>query len=196
MSRKTEYATEVADLRKLLTATQIENIQFKDIVKRVLLEGDNSRKLMYALNNPDLEKQGASPADYYMVNIFPYLINTEAQSNVKNTIMYDTLYSASPEWNSGMKFQYIRFLILCPPGDNEVDKLTGIPRHDLIAAVINDSFAGTNFFGFQCRLYSDKGGSTDSAFASRDMYFEVMAANNRVRDGYYQNNIVRTDYPQ
>lgn len=107
--------------------------------------------------------------------------------------MYDTVFNISPSWNSAYKFQYIRFLILAAPGDL-IDRYTGIPRHDLIGQVITDLFANTNKFGAQCRLIDDKGGSTDSAFASRDMYFEIYSPNNRVRDNAFQNNIVRKDF--
>lgn len=83
------------------------------------------------MNNEELEKKGATAADYFGVNIIPYIIDPKAQSNVRNTIMYDTIFDSSPSWNSAYKFQYIRFLVLASPGDL-IDRYTGIPRHDLI----------------------------------------------------------------
>ena len=109
--------------------------------------------------------------------------------------MYDTIHTTYAAYNpDAIKIQYLRFLILVPPAE-AIDTLTGIPRHDLIGSIIADMFAGTNIFGCQCRQIDDKGGSTDSMFVSRDMWFEIHAPNNRIRDGKFYQNIVRTDYP-
>ena len=192
MSRKDLYKEEISNLRKLVEATQSENVQYKDIIKRVLLD---SKELIYALNNTELEAKHATAADYYMVNILPYITDPEVQHNVKTTIMYDTIHTTYVAYNpNAIKVQYIRFLIIVDPAD-AIDLYTGIPRHDLISAIIAKLFAGTNVFGCECKQIDDKGGSTDSHYVSRDMWFEIHVPNNRVIDGTFMHNIVRNKYP-
>jgi len=109
--------------------------------------------------------------------------------------MYDTIHTTYAAYNpDAIKIQYLRFLILVPPAE-AIDTLTGIPRHDLIGAIISDMFAGTNIFGCQCQQLDDNGDSTDSLVMSRDIWVEIHAPNNRVRDGKFVQNIVRSDYP-
>ena len=191
--RKVFYKDEIEHLRQFTQITQHENINYKEKVKHVLL---NSKELLYALNNTDLEQQDATAADYYGVSILPYILDPATRHIDRSSIMYDTIHSTYAAYNpDAIKIQYIRFLILVPPAE-AIDTLTGIPRHDLIASIISDMFAGTNIFGCQCKQIDDKGGSTDSSLISRDLWFEIHAPNNRVRDGKFISNIVRTDYPK
>lgn len=190
--RKKYYEDEINHFRTLTTTTQIDNIEYKEKIKRVLL---NSKDLLYALNNTELEEKNATAADYYGVNILPYIIDPNTRHIDRSTIMYDTIHTTYAAYNpDAIKIQYIRFLIIVPPAE-AIDTLTGIPRHDLIGSVIADMFAGTNIFGCQCKQIDDKGGSTDSMFISRDMWFEIHAPNNRVRDGMFTQNTVRSKYP-
>lgn len=190
--RKIFYKDEIERLRQFTQVTQHENINYKEKIKHVLL---NSKELLYALNNTEFEEKNATAADYFGVNILPYILDPSTRHIDRSTIMYDTIHSTYAAYNpDAIKIQYLRFLILVPPAE-AIDTLTGIPRHDLIGSIIADMFAGTNIFGCQCRQIDDKGGSTDSMFVSRDMWFEIHAPNNRIRDGKFYQNIVRTDYP-
>ena len=49
-------------------------------------------------------------------------------------------------YNDAFKLQQIIFYILCEQKNN-IEKYTGIARHDLIAARIRDIFNWTNKFG-------------------------------------------------
>lgn len=156
--RKVFYKDEIERLRNLTQITQHENINYKEKIKHVLL---NSKELLYALNNTEFEGKDATAADYFGVNILPYIIDPNTRHIDRTTIMYDTIHSTYAAYNpDAIKIQYLRFLILVPPAE-AIDTLTGIPRHDLVGAIIADMFAGTNIFGCQCRQIDDKGGSTD-----------------------------------
>ena len=74
------------------------------------------------------------------------------------------------------------FYILCDE-KNGVDKLTGIARHDLLAALIIRDFNWSNLFGKQIHLISDIPSVTDNDYATRTLTFE----------GEFPNNIVKSD---
>lgn len=45
-----------------------------------------------------------------------------------------------------------------------MDKLTGIPRHDLIASIIRERFNWSNIFGMQTHLISSRESTTDNNY--------------------------------
>ena len=70
--RKEFYKDEIERLRSYTQITQHENINYKEKIKHVLL---NSKELLYALNNTEFEDNHATAADYYCVNILPYILD-------------------------------------------------------------------------------------------------------------------------
>jgi len=70
-----------------------------------------------------------------------------------------------------MKLLQITFYILCEEKGN-IEKATGIARHDLIGAVIMDIFNWSNLFGDQIYCVSDQPGVTDNDYAIRTIVFE------------------------
>ena len=64
------------------------------------------------------------------------------------------------------------FYILCEEKNN-IEKLSGIARHDLIAARIKHIFNWTNIFGTQCHIISDVPSVTDADYATRTITFEL-----------------------
>jgi hypothetical protein len=64
---------------------------------------------------------------------------------------------------------------------NNIEKKTGIARHDLIAALIIDIFNWSNLFGPQIHLKSDVPSVVDSDYACRTLVFEQLTDNNLVK---------------
>lgn len=82
-----------------------------------------------------------------------------------------------PRGNSTQKYQQIIFYILADP-KNIYDRETGIARHDLIAALIQDEFDWSNDFGFQVHLVSDRPYAVDSnKYVLRTLIFEQVTPN-------------------
>ena len=58
-----------------------------------------------------------------------------------------------------------------------MDKLTRIPRHDLIASIIRERFNWSNIFGMQTHLISSKESTTDINYLVRTLVFQVIDTN-------------------
>ena len=54
-----------------------------------------------------------------------------------------------------------------------MDKLTGLPRHDLIASIIREQFNWSNIFGLQTKLISSKEYMTDNNYVVRTLVFQI-----------------------
>jgi len=64
---------QIAELRQYKTNLDDDNIRFKEIIKRSLIEDP---LIIYLLNNKELEEDEADPSDYLGVNILPmYMIH-------------------------------------------------------------------------------------------------------------------------
>ena len=68
---------------------------------------------------------------------------------------------------------------------NNIEKKTGIARHDLIGALILDIFNWSNLFGEQIHCVSDVPGVTDNDYSTRTIIFEQRTDNNlaKTRNG-------------
>ena len=66
-----------------------------------------------------------------------------------------------------------------------IERDTGIARHDLLSAIIQDTFNFTYYLGYRMKLVSDVPSTVDSHFACRVLTFEQYTDNNLVktRDG-------------
>ena len=134
---------QVQTLLNLKSFVDSDDIRYKEIIKKSLIENDY---IIYLLNNKDLEEAEADPSDYLGVNILPYYLIHPTQFNVQNYICYETEVRELERYNSKMKIQRIIFYVLCEEKNN-IEKKTGIARHDLIAAILMDIFNWTNLFG-------------------------------------------------
>lgn len=154
-----------------------DNIRYKEIVKERLL---SCEELKYAINSPDLKDQ---PMDaYFGVHIKPYLVVPEVQHEVRTYIMYDTSFDDRPMRNDIMKYGELCFIVTCPVEDL-IDSYTGIARHDLIGAILQDSINWSHAFGTQMRLVSDKSAISDSSYATRTLIFQQTGLNGITRTG-------------
>ena len=153
------------------------DVRYKEIIKQELLNDD---VLIYLLNNSELENEEAENDEYFNVNIKPEYIIPETQTEVDNFVCYETEFDAVARYNPAIKVQKIIFYILCHEKNNVVRDI-GAERHDLIAALLIDKFNGSNIFGNQLKLVSDKPSTTDTHYATRTLIFEQETTNSLTR---------------
>lgn len=165
---------QVQTLLDLKNVPDADNIKYKEIIKKSLINND---LIIYLLNNKDLESIEADPSDYLGVNILPAYMIHPTQHNVQNYICYEVGYRELERYNSKMKLLQITFYILCEEKNN-IEKRTGIARHDLIGAIIMDIFNWSNLFGGQIHCVSDVPSVTDNDYATRTIIFEQTTDNN------------------
>lgn len=162
----------------LKNAVDSDDIKVKEQIKQVLL---NNRFIIHVLNNKELEDSDANPDDYFGVNILPYYLIAPTQTDTQNFICYEVSYAEVERNNSAMKKLQIVFYILCHQLDI-IDEDTGLARHDLLAALIQDQFNFTTYIGGgKIKLISDKPSTTDTNYAVRTMTFEQITDNNLVK---------------
>lgn len=168
-------------LRDLKNNVDSDNIRYKEIIKKSLIEND---LIIYLLNNKELESVGADPSDYLGINILPAYLIHPTQHNVQNFICYEVGFREVQRYNSKMKLLQVTFYVLCEEKNN-IEKRTGIARHDLLGALILDIFNWSNVFGGQIHCVSDVPSVTDNDYATRTIIFEQLTDNNlaKTRDG-------------
>lgn len=176
-------AEELAQLRRYRNAPDEDNVRYKQIITKKLLENN---KIIYLLHNKELEEQGASPDDYLGINILKYYLVAPTQHNVQNYICFETSFENVSRGNSVMKIQQIIFYILCHHKDIDVAELSS-PRHDIIAAEITNMFQGCNDFGTQLKLMSDKPSVVDNDYATRTLVFGQITTNSITLDNRQMN---------
>ena len=165
---------QIQELLRLKTLVDSDDIRYKEIIKKTLIENE---LLIYLLNNKDLQDAEADPSDYLGINILPYYIIDPTQHNVQNFICYETETRELERYNSKMKMQRIIFYVLCEEKNN-IEKKTGIARHDLIAALLIDMFNWTNLFTNNIHIVSDIPSVVDNDYACRTLIFETTTDNN------------------
>lgn len=154
-----------------------DTVRFKEIIKQILLEDDT---LMYLLHNKELEEVEAENDEYFGDNIRSSFIIPETQTEVKHFLCFECSFDAVSGYNPAIKYEEIIFYILCNDKDLIVDEI-GAARHDLIAALLIDKFNGSNKFGLQLKLLSDKPSVTDNHYATRTLVFEQLSTNSMTR---------------
>lgn len=184
-------------LRAYKTVPDNDTIRFKEKIERQLM---NCPELLYALNEKKLEselfdKNGNinwewnEEENYYEplgewdryfgdnANIRPYIFIPDTQTDVKHYICYQVGFTEVPKYNNTVeKYGQITFTVFVH-GNDRADKLTGIPRHDLIAAIIQEQINWTNIFGTKCHVVSDKENTIDNNYLVRTFVFEATLPN-------------------
>ena len=153
-----------------------DDIIIKERIKKVLLD---NKYIIHVLDNKELEKVDAEADDYFGINILPYYMVAPTQHNVKNYICYEVSYDKTYESKIYKRLRIV-FNVICEQKDI-IEKETGIARHDLLAALIQDAFNYTNYLGYKAVLVSDTASSIDNDFASRILVFEQYTDNNLVK---------------
>lgn len=177
-----------------------ENIQYKKKIEKALL---SNPCLLYALNEKDLESElfdkngninwewNEDTQEYEPLgewdryfgsnsNIRPFLFIPDTQTEVKHYLCYQVAFDELPRYNDTLKYTNITFTIFVH-GNDRMDKLTGIPRHDLIASIIRERFNWSNIFGMQTHLISSKESTTDNNYIVRTLVFQVVDTNGIVK---------------
>lgn len=185
-------------LRAYVQAPDDDNIRYKDKIHDSLL---NNIELLYSLNNKDLESELFNDdgsinidndgnltgnVDEYFgdnSNIRPYLFIPDTQTEVTHYICYQISFDELPRYQNVQKYTEITFTIFVH-GDDRTDKLTGIPRHDLIASIIREKFNWSNIFGTQTHLISSKESVTDNNYLVRTLVFQTTDVNSITYTAY------------
>lgn len=177
---------QIQELRQYKVVMDDDNVRFKEIIKKNLIDDP---LLIYLLNNKELEEDEADPSDYLGINILPMYLIHPTQHNVQNFICYDVQFKEVPRYNDTLKYVDVIFYILCEEKNN-IEKLTGIARHDLIAARLKYIFNWTNKFGSQCHIVSDIPSVTDSDYATRTLTFELLMPKDIVKTKNGSSNVI------
>ena len=169
-----------------------DNIRYKEKIHDALL---SNVELLYALNNEELESELFDEDNNLLIdeetgellgevdryfgdnsNIRPYLFIPDTQTDVKHYICYQVMFDELPRYQNVQKYTEITFNIFVN-GKDRTDKLTGIPRHDLIASIIREKFNWSNIFGMQTHLISSKESITDNNYLVRTLIFQITDVN-------------------
>ena len=173
-----------------------ENILYKKKIEKALL---SNPCLLYALNEKELESElfdkdgninwewNEDIKEYEVLgewdryfgtnsNIRPFLFIPDTQTEVKHYVCYQVAFDEMPRYNAIEKYAQITFTIFVH-GNDRMDKLTGIPRHDLIASIIRERFNWSNIFGTQCKLISNRESTTDNNYLVRTLVFQCNILN-------------------
>ena len=203
-------------LRAYKTTPDDDNIVYKRKIKNALL---SNPCLLYALNEKELEselfdKNGninwewnedtkvyepLGEWDRYFgenSNIRSSLFIPDTQTEVKHYLCYQVGFDELPRYSPMYKYTEITFTIFVH-GDDRVDKLTGLPRHDLIASIIRERFNWSSIFGLQTKLVSSKESTIDNNYVVRTLLFQIYDSNSTVYTPYGENSYIRNnDYWQ
>ena len=174
-----DFSEQIKQLREYRNKPDKDDVFYKELVKKELLK-DN--RIIYLLNNKELEEAEAENDEYFGENILPYYLIAEIQSSTKNFICFETSVEQVSRGNSVIKYQQLIFYVLCHNSDNVVKEL-GSARHDLIASVLIDMFQGSNLFGTQMKLISNKPSTTDNHYATRTLIFTQETPNYVMTNG-------------
>ena len=178
-------------LRAYAETPDDDNIRIKEQIKDTFL---NCPELLYAIHNKELESELfdengnlnidedgnlTGEVDRYFggnSNIRPFLFIPETQDEVKNYVCYQTGYSDLVRYNDKEKNLIVTFTIFVN-GKDSMDKLTGIPRHDLIASIIREKFAWIGLEISTTTPFGDKESTTDNNYLVRTLQYEVTLPN-------------------
>lgn len=190
-------------LRAYRTTPDDENILYKQKIKEALL---SNPCLLYALNDKNLESElfdengninwewnkelgeyePLGEWDRYFEsnsNIRPFLFIPDTQTEVRHYICYQVDFDKMPRNNDLLKYTNVTFTIFVH-GNDRMDKLTGIPRHDLIASIIRERFNWSNIFGMQTKLIYSKEDTIEDSYLVRVLKFQMVNTNSIVNTSY------------
>ena len=115
--------------------------------------------------------------------IRPFLFIPDTQTTVKCYMCYQVGFRDTVRYQPGLKDTQITFTIFVH-GDDRMDKLTGIPRHDLIASIIRERFAWSNIFGMQTYLVQNTEQTVDDNYVARTLVFQLTDLNSKAITPY------------
>ena len=195
-------------LRAYAETPDDDNIKYKDIIRKALL---NCPELLYALNNKELESELFDEDGNLLIDkdtgellgevdryfgdnssIRPSLFIPDTQTTVNSYVCYQVMFDELPRYQNIYKYNEIIFNIFVN-GKDRTDKLTGIPRHDLIASIIRERFNWSSIFGMQSKLISSKESTTDNNYVVRTLIFQIEDTNGIVYTPFDENSYIRNN---
>ena len=195
-------------LRAYADTPDDDNIKYKDIIRKALL---SCPELLYALNNKELESELFDEDGNLLIdkdtgellgevdryfgdnsNIRPSLFIPDTQTTVNSYMCYQVMFDELPKYQNIYKYNEIIFNIFVN-GKDRTDKLTGIPRHDLIASIIRERFNWSSIFGMQSKLISSKESITDNDYVVRTLIFQIEDTNSIVYTPFDENSYIRNN---
>ena len=145
-------------------------ISMKRLIKQKLIADTD---ILEALNNKDIDID--SPDEFLDTNIFGFIRIPQTQDTVRNFICFTVDDIEEDRYNEVIKVQYIQFNCICHLDDMKTKY--GIDRHDLISALVRQTFNWTNIFGLQFKLVYNKESTVDSDYYCRTLKFEATKPN-------------------
>ena len=198
----------LSKLRAYADTPDDNNIKYKDIIRKALL---SCPELLYALNNKELESELFDEDGNLLIdkdtgellgevdryfgdnsNIRPSLFIPDTQTTVNSYMCYQVMFDELPRYQNIYKYNEIIFNIFVN-GKDRTDKLTVIPRHDLIASIIRERFNWSSIFGMQSKLISSKESTTDNNYVVRTLIFQIEDTNNIVYTPFDENSYIRNN---
>ena len=185
-------------LRAYAETPDDDNIKYKRIIHDKLL---NCPELLYAIHNKELESELFDKDGNLMIdedgnltgdvdryfgdnsNIRPFLYIPEAQTDTINYICYQVNFTETPKYNNVQKYTEITFTVFVHKQDT-IDKLTGIPRHDLISSILREKFNWSNIFGMQAHMDTSRESITDANYLVRTSTLQITDLNGVVNTPY------------
>lgn len=145
-------------------------ITMKRLIKQKLIADPD---ILEALHNPDIPLD--SPDEFLDTNIFGFIRIPQTQDTVRNFICFTVDDIEEDRYNEVIKVQYIQFNCICHLDDMKTKY--GIDRHDLISALVRQTFNWTNMFGLQFKLIYNKESTVDSDYYCRTLKFMAQKPN-------------------
>ena len=195
-------------LRAYADTPDDDNIKYKNTIRKALL---NCPELLYALNNKELESELFDEDGNLLIDkdtgellgevdryfgdnssIRPSLFIPDTQTTVNSYVCYQVMFDELPRYQNIYKYNEIIFNIFVN-GKDRTDKLTGIPRHDLIASIIRERFNWSSIFGMQSKLISSKESITDNDYVVRTLIFQIEDTNSIVYTPFDENSYIRNN---
>lgn len=145
-------------------------ITMKRLIKQKLIADTD---ILEALNNKEIDID--SPDEFLDNNIFGFIRIPQTQDTVRNFICFTVDDIEEDRYNEVIKIQYIQFNCICHLDDMKTEY--GIDRHDLLGALVRQTFNWTNMFGLQFKLIYNKESTIDSDYYCRTLKFMAQKPN-------------------
>ncbi len=194
-------------LRAYAETPDDDTIKYKKIIKDALL---NCPELLYALNSEELETELFDEEGNLLIDedgtllgevdryfgdsslIRPSLFIPDTQTTVNSYVCYQVMFDEIPRYSNIQKYTNIIFTTFVN-GKDRTDKLTGIPRHDLISSILRERFNWSSIFGMQTKLISNKESTTDNNYVVRTLIFQILDINSIVNTPYGEGTYIRNN---
>lgn len=153
-----------------------KNVDAVALFKQMILKDlYKDKDLFEVLHNPTLEAKGAAPEDYRGVNLFSFLKIPDTQSTVKNFLCFDI--NVDGDFFHSDNFLKYYMVFRCVSHEDDVKTEYGIDRQDLLAMIVNNRFAWTNFAGMSFIPEYNMAKIAENGYYYREVRFKISTPN-------------------